>query len=125
MALEGMILETNEPPDLEGAIVAYANAAKADGGDWGSLNNLAHILMRLPTGEPKENLAAAAEALEGSKKRAPHRLEPVLNLALVYARLEQHEQALAAAKEVIERAGKAQAELKQQAEKLVATLQKK
>lgn len=121
-ALEAMLLETKDPPDLDGAIAAYAAAARDDHGDWSSLNNLAHILLRREDGDRAENLGAAAEALEEARARAPHRLEPVLNLALVHAQLENTPEAKALAQEVIERAGAHDAELKTQAEKLAARL---
>lgn len=120
--VEAMLLEAKDPPDTEGAIAAWAAAARDDARDWSSLNNLAHLLMRRETGEAAENLGAALEALEEARKRAPHRLEPVLNLALVHARLEHKDDARALAQEVLERAGPAQAELKDQAAKLVKAL---
>lgn len=120
-ALEGQLLEAKEPPDVDGAIAAYASAAKGDPRDWSSLNNLGHLLMRRE-GDEAENLGAAGEALEEAAMRAPHRLEPLLNLALVYARQERKDEARQVAQDLVSRATPAQAELKQQAQKLLAAL---
>lgn len=120
-ALEGQLLEAKDPPDIDGAIAAYAAAAKQDHRDWSSLNNLGHLLMRRE-GDEAENLGAASEALEAAAMRAPHRLEPLMNLALVYARLEREDEARDVAQEVVSRATAAQAELKKQAQKLISTL---
>lgn len=120
-ALEGQLLETMDPPDVDGAIAAYAAAAKEDHRDWSSLNNLGHLLMRRE-GDPAENLGAAEEALQESAMRAPHRLEPLLNLALVYARQDRKDEAKEVAQDVVARARGAQVELKKQAEKLIASL---
>ncbi len=122
LALEGMLLEATDPPDLDGAIAAYAAAAKMDGRDWGSLNNLAHVLMRRGEGEEAENLGAAVEALDEARRRAPWRLEPLMNLALAHARLEHTDDAKAIATEIVERAGPQQAELKKQAQQLLKKL---
>ena len=75
-------------------------------------------------GDEAENLGAATEALEEAAMRAPHRLEPLMNLALVYARLERTDEARDVAGEVVSRASTAQAELKQQAQKLISALGK-
>jgi tetratricopeptide (TPR) repeat protein len=120
-ALEGQLLESKNPPDIDGAIAAYAAAAKQDHRDWSSLNNLGHLLMRRE-GDEAENLGAASEALEAAAMRAPHRLEPLLNLALVYARLDRADEAIDVAQEVVTRANAAQADLKKQAQKLISTL---
>lgn len=122
-ALEGQLLEALDPPDFDGAIAAYAAAAKEDHRDWASLNNLGHLLMRRE-GDEAENLGAASEALEAAAMRAPHRLEPLMNLALVYARLERKDEARDVATEVVTRANASQAELKKQAAKLISSLEK-
>ena len=122
-ALEGQLLEAKDPPDVDGAIAAYAAAAKGDSRDWSSLNNLGHLLMRRE-GDEAENLGAAGEALEEAAMRAPHRLEPLLNLALVYARQERTDEARQVATDVVSRANASQADLKKQAQKLLTTLGK-
>ena len=121
-ALEGQLLEAKDPPDVDGAIAAYAAAAKGDSRDWSSLNNLGHLLMRRE-GDEAENLGAAGEALEEAAMRAPHRLEPLLNLALVYARQDRKDEAKQVANDLVQRATTpAQADLKKQAQKLLTTL---
>lgn len=120
-ALEGQLLESKDPPDLDGAIAAYAAAAKADHKDWSSLNNLALVLMRRD-GDEAENLGAAEEALQEAAMRARHRLEPLLNLALVYARQDRKDEAKEIAQDLVARAKASEVELKKQAEKLIKTL---
>ena len=122
-ALEGQLLEAKDPPDVDGAIAAYAAAAKGDSRDWSSLNNLGHLLMRRE-GDEAENLGAAGEALQAAAMRAPHRLEPLLNLALVYARQERNDEARQVATDIVARANASQADLKKQAQKLLTTLAK-
>lgn len=123
-ALEGQLLDVREPTDAQAALAAFAAAAKGDDRDWSSLNNLGHLLMRSEQNEA-QNLEAAGSVLAESARRAPHRLEPLLNLALVYARQKREEEAKRVARAIVSRAGPGQADLKSQAERLLATLKGK
>ena len=60
--------------------------------------------------------------MEAAAARAPHRLEPLLNLALANARLKREKEARELAEVIVERASAAQADLKDQAARLVKAL---
>ena len=119
--LRARLCEVSDPADLDGAIASYAAAAQADHRDWASLNNLGQLLLQRE-GDENENLEAACEALEAAAARAPHRLEPLLNLALANARLKREKEARELAEVIVERASAAQADLKDQAARLVKAL---
>ena len=119
--LEGQLFEAEGKPN--DALLAYVGAAKADFRDWRALNNLAHLLMRKEEGDEAENLSAAREALEEARRRAPARLEPALNLALVAAREKKTDEARSLAEEVAAKASlQTQRDLAEQAKHLLKRL---
>jgi tetratricopeptide (TPR) repeat protein len=123
--IEGMLLEAQEPPDVEGAVLAYREAMKLDPSDWAPANNLGNLLMRWEEGSVERNLKQAIEALEEARRREPSRVEPLLNLAIAHARAGTKDQAKALAREVLQRAPASARELKEvreQAERLLSTL---
>ncbi|MFP2904285.1 tetratricopeptide repeat protein [Pyxidicoccus sp. 3LFB2] len=121
-SIEAMVLEANEPPDIEGAVTAWREAMDLDPDDWSSANNLGNLLMRWEEGDPEERLGAAVEILEEARRRAPHRAEPVLNLALVTAQKGDKAKAKALAQDVLKQAPAGEKELREQAERLIKTL---
>jgi tetratricopeptide (TPR) repeat protein len=121
-SIEAMVLESMEPPDVEGAVNAWREAMDLDPDDWASANNLGNLLMRWEEGDPDERLTAAIEILEEARRRAPSRVEPVLNLALVNARKGDKAKAQALARDVLKLAPAGEKELREQAERLLKTL---
>lgn len=121
-SIEAMVLESLEPPDVEGAVHAWREAMDLDPDDWASANNLGNLLMRWEEGDPEERLTAAIEILEEARRRAPSRVEPVLNLALVHARKGDKAKAQAHARDVLKQAPTGEKELREQAERLLQTL---
>ncbi|MCE9673004.1 tetratricopeptide repeat protein [Myxococcus stipitatus] len=85
--VEAMSLEALEPVDIPAALAAWREAVKLAPEDWAPANNLGNLLMRIPEDELPGAGQQAAEVLEEAHRRAPDRPEPVLNLALVSARL--------------------------------------
>jgi cytochrome c-type biogenesis protein CcmH/NrfG len=85
--------------------------------DWASANNLGNLLIRWEGGKPEQNVARAIEALEEARRRAPERVEPVLNLAVAYARQGDKAKSVALAREVLQRAS--DEGLREQAERLI------
>lgn len=121
-SIEAMLLEAQEPPDVDGAVAAWYEATRLDPENWGALTNLGNLLMHRKTGDRQMNLQAAAEALENARERSKGRLEPTLNLALAYARLGDNTRARTLANEVIQRATPQEAALRDQAQKLLPLL---
>ncbi|NMO17666.1 tetratricopeptide repeat protein [Pyxidicoccus fallax] len=122
-SIEAMVLEAGAPPDVEGAVHAWRAAMDLDPEDWAPANNLGNLLMRWEEGgDPEERLTAAIEILEESRRRAPHRVEPVLNLAIVHARKGDKTKAQAMAREVLKLAPADAKELREQAERLLQTV---
>ncbi|WP_163993380.1 tetratricopeptide repeat protein [Pyxidicoccus caerfyrddinensis] len=121
-SIEAMVLESMEPPDIEGAVSAWREAMDLDPNDWACANNLGNLLMRWEEGNADERLTAAAEILEEALRRAPSRAEPLLNLALVTARRGDKAKAQALARDVLKKAPAGEKELREQAERLIKTL---
>ena len=121
-SIEAMVLESMEPPDVEGAVTDWREAMDLAPDDWASANNLGNLLMRWEEGNADERLTAASEILEEALRRAPSRVEPLLNLALVTARRGDKAKAQALAKDVIKKAPPGEKELREQAERLIKTL---
>lgn len=121
-SIEAMVLESTEPPDIEGAITAWREAMDLDPEDWSSANNLGNLLMRIDEGDADERLTAAADLLEEALRRAPSRVEPLLNLALVTARRGDKAKAQSLARDVLKKAPADEKELREQAERLIQTL---
>lgn len=121
-SIEAMVLESMEPPDVAGAIAAWREAMDLDEDDWAAANNLGNLLMRLEEGDADERLTAASEILEEALRRAPSRVEPLLNLALVTARRGDKAKAQALARDVLQKAPAGEKELREQAERLIKTL---
>ncbi|MFP2928801.1 tetratricopeptide repeat protein [Pyxidicoccus sp. 3LG] len=121
-SIEAMVLESMEPPDVEGAVTAWREAMDLDPDDWASANNLGNLLMRWEEGDPEERLTAAAEILEEARRRAPSRVEPLLNLAVVTAQRGDKAKAKALAKDVLKQAPAGEKDLREQAERLLSTL---
>jgi Flp pilus assembly protein TadD len=121
-SIEALVLESNEPPDIEGALNAWREAMDLDPEDWKPANNLGNLLMRLEEGDPEERLTAAVEILEEARRRAPDRLEPLLNLALVNAQKGDKAKAKALALDLLNQAPAGEKELREQAERLILQL---
>ncbi len=81
--IEATVYEARQPPDLQAAIGCYEQAMAIDEDDWASANNLGQLLLR--SGDEKL-LPRAVTALEAAMSRSPGQLEPMLNLAIAYAR---------------------------------------
>ncbi|MCY1018209.1 tetratricopeptide repeat protein [Pyxidicoccus sp. MSG2] len=121
-SIEAMVLESMEPPDVEGAVTAWREAMDLDPDDWACANNLGNLLMRWEEGNADERLTAASEILMEAIRRAPSRAEPLLNLALVTARKGETLKAKAMARQVLKMAPAGEKELREQAERLIKTL---
>lgn len=119
-SVEAMVLECQDEPDVDGAVAAYREAMALDAGDWGSANNLGNLLMRREGGNPKQNVAEAIEALEEARRRAPSRVEPLLNLALAQARQGNKAKSKELASAVVKQS--ADKDLREQAERLLKSL---
>jgi tetratricopeptide (TPR) repeat protein len=119
-SIEAMVLECEEPPDFAGAAAAWREAMALDAEDWGSANNLGNLLMRREDGEPGKNVTEAIAALEEARRRAPSRVEPVLNLALAYARQGDKAKSKALASAVVQQTP--DKDLREQAERLIKSL---
>ena len=76
--------------------------------------------MRREEKDAGEGVAGAIEALEEARRRAPGRVEPVLNLALAYARKGDKDKGKSLASEVLARSG--DPSVREQAERLIQTL---
>ena len=118
--IEGMVLECQDPPDMDGAVVAYREAMKLDSSDWAAANNLGSLLMRRETNDQGEGVTQAIEALEEARRREPGRVEPALNLALAYARKGEKDHARSLAQQIL--AGSEHPSAREQAERLLKTL---
>ena len=118
--IEAMVLESHNPPDFEGAAAAYREAMKLDPTGWGPANNLGNLLLSRQDGKPEENVTQAIEVLEEARRREPARVEPVLNLALAYARQGDKAKSKALASAVVKQ--NPEPELREQAERLLETL---
>ncbi len=121
-SIEAMVLESNEPPDTEGAVTAWREAMDLDPENWSAANNLGNLLTRWEEGDPEERLTAAIEILEEARRRAPDRVEPLLNLAIAHAQKGDKAKAKALALDVLNRAPAGEKELREQAERLVLNL---
>ncbi|MCP3102180.1 tetratricopeptide repeat protein [Myxococcus sp. K15C18031901] len=99
--VEAMSLEALEPVDIPAALAAWREAVKLAPDDWAPANNLGNLLMRIPEDELPGAGTQAAEVLEEAHRRAPERPEPVLNLALVRARLGDKDAARSHAKALL------------------------
>ena len=118
--LEAMVLETEDPPDLDGSAAAYREAMKLDPEDWAPANNLGNLLLRQEKVPGGPGVKRAIEALEDARRRGPQQVEPVLNLALAYARHGDTERSKALAAEILQKSSDPSAH--EQAERLLKTL---
>jgi tetratricopeptide (TPR) repeat protein len=119
-SIEAMVLESQEPPDFEGAAAAWREAMELDPEAWGPANNLGNLLLSRQDGKPEENVTQAIQVLEEARRREPARVEPVLNLALAYARQGDKAKSKALASAVVKQ--NPEPELREQAERLLKTL---
>ncbi|HEX8820760.1 MAG TPA: tetratricopeptide repeat protein, partial [Archangium sp.] len=119
-SIEAMVLESQEPPDFEGAAAAYRAAMNLDPEAWAPANNLGNLLLSRQDGKPEENVTQAIQALEEARRREPSRVEPVLNLALAYARQGDKAKSKALASAVVKQ--NPAPELREQAERLIKAL---
>lgn len=119
--IEAMVLEAQNPPDEAGAAAAWREAMKLAPADWAPANNLGNLLMRTPQGAPqeKEHLTEAVTVLEEARRRAPERIEPVLNLAIVYMRTGAKDKAQVCAREVLQRTPESARALREQADRIL------
>jgi tetratricopeptide (TPR) repeat protein len=121
-SIEAMVLEAAEPPDVAGAVAAWREAMALDPEDWAAANNLGNLLMRLEESRPGEKAAEAIAVLSEARRRAPGRVEPVLNLAIAHARKGDKAQSQTLAREVLRQVPQGEKELREQAERLLKTL---
>ena len=120
--VEAQVLESMAPPDVQGAINAWRLAMKLDPRDWGAPNNLGNLLLRVPDELVPDATTHAREALDEARRRAPQRPEPVLNLALLHARLGETDKARSLARELLALGRGLEKGLRQQAERLLEQL---
>jgi len=113
--------------DAEGAFAVAQELANQFPEDLAAQGNFARMLAATgrrseALGSPEQNLNQAIEALEEARRRDPSRIEPLLNLAVVYGRKGTKDKAKALATEVLQRAPASARELREQAERLIKTL---
>ncbi len=118
LMVKGMILESQEPPDLEGAVKAYGKAMQLDTSDWAPANNLGLLLLQISESD-KSRVPDARKALEEAIRRSDT-VEPKLNLAILLAREGHSSEARPLAQAVA--AAAQQEDLKNQAERLLSVL---
>jgi tetratricopeptide (TPR) repeat protein len=114
-SVEATIYEAMNPPDIEGAMAAWREAAHLDPEDWRAPNNLGLLLMR---GPEVETIREGRDALEEAHRRDPSRPEPRLNLALVCVKLGEKARAKEVMKDLVSRAATLEPELREQVERL-------
>jgi len=119
--LEATVYEAQKPLDQAKVIKTYERAMALDASDWVSANNLGQFLMRM---KDEALVPRAIEVLEQATKRKPDQLEPVLNLALAYARHNDVKKARELASRLLDVKLPATSPLRRQAEKLLAALGK-
>jgi tetratricopeptide (TPR) repeat protein len=105
--------------DAESAMTAWAEAVHLDHDDWRAPNNLGLLLLR--SGQPTL-VPRAIDLLHEANRRAPSQLEPLLNLALAWARAEEKEKAKDLAAFVASYGLHPEHPVRTQAERLVAAL---
>jgi tetratricopeptide (TPR) repeat protein len=115
-SVEAMIYEGMEPPNVEGAIKAWAAAVELDPEDWAPANNLGNLLMR--TAAVPDSDSEARKMLEEAHRRAPEQPEPRLNLAVVCAKLGDTTRAKELVQELLGRGPALEPSLREQAERL-------
>lgn len=120
--IEATALESRDPPDFDGAEAAYREAMRLDPRDWAPANNLGNLLMRRSQEEGKGDLQPAVDALEESRRRDPERAEPVLNLALAFARMGRVDDARALAQDLVDAGIPEHDEIGEQARRLLSKL---
>ena len=122
--IEATALEAQKPPDFDGATRCYEEAMALDGNDWKAANNLGQLLMRRSDGDVAKHVARAVTVLEEALRRMPKQPEPMLNLALAYARSGKKDQATKLAQELVALGLPAKHPIRDQAERLVAALKR-
>ncbi len=119
---EASALECLTPPDYVGAAKAWEEAMKLDPEDWACANNFGLLLLSRPDGDPTANVARAVSVLEEATRREPGQIEPLLNLAIAYARNEQKQKGKDLAELIVNYNLPAQSPLRDQAQRLVKAL---
>jgi tetratricopeptide (TPR) repeat protein len=117
--IEATVHEAHQPPDYPAAIACYEQAMALDQEDWTAANNLGQLLMRIGD---DAMVPRAITALEEAMRRKPGQLEPVLNLALAFARAKQPKKSEALAQHLLSFGLPSNDPLRTQAEKLVKAL---
>ena len=120
-SIRATALESADEPDFDGAIAAWREAMKLAPDDWSPANDLGNLILRRTQEEKQGRVEDAIEALEEARRRGPDRPEPLLNLALAYARLGKNAEAKALAKQLVD-ADLPKGELREQAERLLSKL---
>lgn len=105
--------------DFEAALVAWADATSLDESDWRAPNNFGLLLSAVAE---TEQLPMAIEALETAHHRAKGQLEPLLNLALVHARMDHREAATELARYIAGQSLEPNHPVQAQATRLLASL---
>ncbi len=117
--IEATLYEARKPPDMDAAVRAYEQAMAIDGKDWVSANNLGQLLMR--RGD-KALVPRAIAVLEEALRRKPEELEPMLNLAIAYARANEKQKSRELALRLLAFKLPESNSLRQQAERLIDVL---
>ena len=105
--------------DMESAMAVYAEAARHETSDWQAPNNLGLLLLQM--GESRV-VPEAIELFKEANRREPSQIEPLLNLALAYARTEKRAKALDLARYVASYDLRPDHPVKEQATRLVQAL---
>jgi len=121
--VEAMALSALTPPDYPGAIRAYEEAMALDVRDWTAPSNLGMLLLKVP--DSPKNVQRAITVLEEAVRRAPTQLEPMLNLALAYARADDVAKSRELATKLLAFQLPPEHPIREQAERLVKVLSAK
>jgi tetratricopeptide (TPR) repeat protein len=120
--IEATVYEAVEPPAYDKAETAYEEAIRLDPTGWKAPNNLGLLLLRRPAEPPDQHLPHALTVLQEAARRSPNEPEPRLNLALVYTRMGDKENAQIEAMTVLAADLPEGHAVRAQAERLIASL---
>jgi tetratricopeptide (TPR) repeat protein len=118
--IEATVYEAAEPPAYDKAEAAYEQAMGLDPHGWKAPNNLGILLLRMPADPPNQHLPRALTVLQEAVRRSPNQPEPRLNLALVYTRMGDKENAQIEALTVLAADLPEDSEVREQAQRLLA-----
>lgn len=118
--VKALALENSAQTDE--ALEAYAKAMAQDPSDWSAANNRGLLLLEQYQDDEAKLDEAKANLEEAIKRAGGKAADPLLNLALLHGRREQWAEGIAAAQQVV--AHPAAGGLKEQAERMVASMKK-